>query len=334
MIDSLIDFRPDAVPTPAPTPTPSPFPFDAPPPAKFTADQCELTGPGAGAGFSFVGWIDGAELDLDSQRDLSGETLYVAIAAKQVRIGAFHDKHGPYDLMGRRVLPGTRVGRRRYGGRRDCGFGLQTLRGRIDRTAESLTLRPLRRRCPGFPAWRLPSDTPTHSRACAPRFCSAVAAVWIWVTPAEPNGPQRASWTGWGNPRRAPSRTGRPRPRALAGTTRVRTATDFGAVSPVSRPLPATIRPIDQVQRRHLPVGNEPIGGPRTPRPAPLRFGRDRAGGRGAGVPRLPLGEVVHETRQPHGRALTAGLRRSRRRCGQVAATTEAAPRYVTMPER
>ncbi len=117
-------------------------------------------------------------------------------------------------------LPGTRVGRRRYGGRRDCGFGLQTLRGRIDRTAESLTLRPLRRRCPGFPAWRLPSDTPTHSRACAPRFCSAVAAVWIWVTPAEPNGPQRASWTCWGDPSRAPSRTGRPRPRASAQSRR------------------------------------------------------------------------------------------------------------------
>lgn len=103
VIDSLVDFRPDAVPDPTPTLPPSPFPFDAPPPAKFAADRCELTGPGASAGFSFIGWIDGAELDLDSQRDLSGETLYVAIAAKQVRIGAYHDKHGAYVLMGRRV---------------------------------------------------------------------------------------------------------------------------------------------------------------------------------------------------------------------------------------
>jgi hypothetical protein len=103
VMDSLIDFRPDAVPTPAPTPTPSPFPFDSPPPAKFDADLCELSGKGATAGFSFVGWIDGADLDLDSQRDLSGETLYVAIAEKPVRIGAFHDSRGNYVLMGRRV---------------------------------------------------------------------------------------------------------------------------------------------------------------------------------------------------------------------------------------
>jgi hypothetical protein len=100
VIDRIVDFRPEDVPTPAP---PSPFPFASSPPARFPTGRCQLLDGGAAEGYSFVGWLDGAELDLETWGDFAGETLYVAIAAEPVWVRQEQNERGTYVLMGRKA---------------------------------------------------------------------------------------------------------------------------------------------------------------------------------------------------------------------------------------
>jgi hypothetical protein len=72
VIDELVEFDPDAVPTPGVTAPPSPFPFDDPPPAPFGADECSGNVP-----YSFVGWTTLGELELD--RGDPGTIVYAMV---------------------------------------------------------------------------------------------------------------------------------------------------------------------------------------------------------------------------------------------------------------
>lgn len=102
VIDRIVDYRPEAVPTPGVTPSPSPFPFDSPPPAPFDVADCAGDGP-----YSFVGWITGAELGLDRY---VAPTVYAAITRDVVEVGNwFNDPagEGRYRTMGRRICFGA-----------------------------------------------------------------------------------------------------------------------------------------------------------------------------------------------------------------------------------
>ena len=99
VIDRIVDYRPEAVPTPGVTPSPSPFPFDSPPPPSFDVAECAGDGP-----YSFVGWIAGDELHLD--RDVP-VTAYAAITRDVIEIGEWTDdpdgSGGRFRTMGRRI---------------------------------------------------------------------------------------------------------------------------------------------------------------------------------------------------------------------------------------
>lgn len=99
VIDRIVDYRPEAVPTPGVTPSPSPFPFGSPPPAPFDVAGCAGDGP-----YSFVGWITGGELGLDQSIPA---TVYAAVTEDGIQIGdwidAPGDTKGRFRTMGRRV---------------------------------------------------------------------------------------------------------------------------------------------------------------------------------------------------------------------------------------
>jgi hypothetical protein len=104
VIERLVTFEPDAVPTPGVTPPPSPFPFDSPPPLSLDPAVCADS---AGTNdFSFVGWMSGDELSaqLASGISFEGETLAVAITRDPVELVARDDGDGKhYRLMARQV---------------------------------------------------------------------------------------------------------------------------------------------------------------------------------------------------------------------------------------
>ena len=75
VIDEIVEFDPQAVPTPAVTPSPTPFPFDDPPPAPFTAAKCAGDVP-----YSFVGWGRLSDYGLDIGGD---EVVYLVVTREQ-----------------------------------------------------------------------------------------------------------------------------------------------------------------------------------------------------------------------------------------------------------
>jgi hypothetical protein len=98
VIDRIVDFHPEAVPTPGITPPPSPFPFDSPPPAPFDAAECAGDVP-----YSFVGWIPGDELGLDRAVPT---TAFAAITRDPIRQTGWQedaDTGERYRFYGRRV---------------------------------------------------------------------------------------------------------------------------------------------------------------------------------------------------------------------------------------
>lgn len=99
VIDRIIDYRPEAVPTPGVTPSPTPFPFGSPPPPPFEVAECAGAGP-----YSFVGWVAGADLGLDQSVPT---TAYAAITKDVIEIGEWiDDPEGSghqFRTMGRRI---------------------------------------------------------------------------------------------------------------------------------------------------------------------------------------------------------------------------------------
>jgi hypothetical protein len=87
VIDRLVTLAIDAVPSPGVTPVPTPYqpgPSETPP---FEASSCTASQTGAAHPMSFVGWTDGARLQLTSGLDLSGVTVYAAITRDAVPLG-------------------------------------------------------------------------------------------------------------------------------------------------------------------------------------------------------------------------------------------------------
>jgi hypothetical protein len=99
VIDRIVDYRPEAVPTPGVTPSPTPFPFDAPPPAPFDLAACAGDGP-----YSFVGWITGSDLHLDQYVPT---TAYAVVTRDVIEIGGWIDDPegtgAQFRTMGRRI---------------------------------------------------------------------------------------------------------------------------------------------------------------------------------------------------------------------------------------
>jgi hypothetical protein len=90
VIDEIIVFEPEAVPTPGITPSPSPFPFDDPPPAPFTKEDCAGDVP-----YSFVGWGRLRDIGLDIADP--DEVVYMMVTAGRAAMG------GPGGRQGRWV---------------------------------------------------------------------------------------------------------------------------------------------------------------------------------------------------------------------------------------
>jgi hypothetical protein len=99
VVDRIVDYRSEAVPTPGVTPSPTPFPFGSPPPAPFELAECAGDGP-----YSFVGWITGTELKLDQYVPT---TAYAAITRDVIEIGEWIDDPDgsghQFRTMGRRI---------------------------------------------------------------------------------------------------------------------------------------------------------------------------------------------------------------------------------------
>jgi hypothetical protein len=99
VIDRIVDYHPEAVPTPGVTAPPTPFPFDSPPAPPFDVADCAGDGP-----YSFVGWMSGEELGLDRAVPT---TPYVAITKNVIEIGDWIDdpngSAGSFRTMGRRI---------------------------------------------------------------------------------------------------------------------------------------------------------------------------------------------------------------------------------------
>jgi hypothetical protein len=92
VIDEILVFEPEAVPTPGVTPSPSPFPFSDPPPAPFTKGDCSGDVP-----YSFIGW--GYLRDFGLDLGDSNEVAYIMITAGKVDL-AGPGGGGP---LGRRI---------------------------------------------------------------------------------------------------------------------------------------------------------------------------------------------------------------------------------------
>jgi hypothetical protein len=94
VVDKVTHFDIASVAVGKPSPSSTPFPFDPPPPGKFLADRCEPRGSDGPIDFSFVGWMPGDGLSLASHLDLSGKTVWVAIAKDVVPLGAWYTLPG------------------------------------------------------------------------------------------------------------------------------------------------------------------------------------------------------------------------------------------------
>jgi hypothetical protein len=77
VLDEIVEFLPNAVPTPGVTPSPSPFPFDDPPPPPFTNVDCFGDIP-----YSFTGWGSGSEYGIDLP---NGGVVFIMVTRDEVR---------------------------------------------------------------------------------------------------------------------------------------------------------------------------------------------------------------------------------------------------------
>jgi hypothetical protein len=80
VVDRVVEFNPDVVPTPAPTPSPTPFPFTSPPTPPFGVQDCSEGNP-----VEFAGWKTFGELGIDLGDP--NEILYVVILREPIVIG-------------------------------------------------------------------------------------------------------------------------------------------------------------------------------------------------------------------------------------------------------
>lgn len=77
VLDEIVEFRPEAVPTPGITPSPTPFPFADPPPAPFTKADCF-----GGIPYSFIGWGSMSDYGIDLG---SEEPVFIMVTRDEVR---------------------------------------------------------------------------------------------------------------------------------------------------------------------------------------------------------------------------------------------------------
>jgi hypothetical protein len=102
VLDRVVAFPVDAVPTPAPTAPPTPFPAADPPPAPYDIKTCAEGHP-----VKFAGWTMLASLGIELGRP--DETAYIVITRDPIPIGDwFNDPndHTTYRLWGQRVCYG------------------------------------------------------------------------------------------------------------------------------------------------------------------------------------------------------------------------------------
>jgi len=77
VLDEIVEFRPEAVPTPGVTPSPTPFPFADPPPAPFTKADCFGDIP-----YSFIGWAPVSDYEIGNGSD---DVVFIMVTRDQVR---------------------------------------------------------------------------------------------------------------------------------------------------------------------------------------------------------------------------------------------------------
>jgi len=76
VLDEILEFRPEAVPTPGVTPSPTPFPFADPPPAPFTKADCFGDIP-----YSFIGWGPMSDYGID----VVDRVVFIMVPRDEVR---------------------------------------------------------------------------------------------------------------------------------------------------------------------------------------------------------------------------------------------------------
>ena len=77
VLDEIVEFRPEAVPTPGITPSPTPFPFADPPLAPFTKADCFGDIP-----YSFIGWAPVSDYEIDNGSD---DVVFIMVTRDAVR---------------------------------------------------------------------------------------------------------------------------------------------------------------------------------------------------------------------------------------------------------
>jgi hypothetical protein len=99
VLDRVVHFEPEAVPTPARSPSPTPFAASDPPAALFPVDECAEGHP-----IEFSGWTTLGSLGID--RGAPDEIAYIVITKDPIPIGEWFDDPNDgtrYRLWGQRV---------------------------------------------------------------------------------------------------------------------------------------------------------------------------------------------------------------------------------------
>lgn len=78
VIDQIVEFEPQAIPTPGISPSPSPFPFDDPPAARFSRADCAGDVP-----YTFVGWGYLADYGVDIAKD---QVVFLMVTRDKVKL--------------------------------------------------------------------------------------------------------------------------------------------------------------------------------------------------------------------------------------------------------
>jgi hypothetical protein len=102
VIDRIVYFHPEAVPSPAPSPTPTPFPSSDPPPPPYDVAACT-----EGQPVKFAGWTTLRSLGIDIASP--DEIAYIVITRDAIPIGGWFDDPNDgsrYRLWGQRVCYG------------------------------------------------------------------------------------------------------------------------------------------------------------------------------------------------------------------------------------
>lgn len=77
VLDEIVEFRPEAVPTPGVTPSPTLFPFADPPLAPFTKADCFGDVP-----YSFIGWAPVSDYEIDNGSD---DVVFIMVTRDEVQ---------------------------------------------------------------------------------------------------------------------------------------------------------------------------------------------------------------------------------------------------------